>query len=113
MEGVPMFGAPSLVIREKTTMWNPLKKKSISATDDAKSKDPTKPGNMGFLARMAMKRFEKMTPEQQEEVIKKTLDPNNIQKNKKKILEMFDAMEKSGQMNKHQVFEAKKRLGLL
>lgn len=90
-------------------MWNPLRKKK----ENEEIKDPTKPENMGFFAKMAMKQFEKMTPEQQEEVMRKALDPKNIAKNKDKILEMLDAMEKSGQMNKHQAFQMKKQLGLL
>jgi len=93
-------------------MWNPFNKKD-KKQDAGAPKDPTNPENMGFASRMAMKQFQKMSPEKQAEVMQKALDPKNIQKNKGKLLEMLDAMEKSGQMNKHQVFEAKKRLGLL
>ncbi len=75
--------------------------------------DPYDTENMGMLQKMAMKKFMKMNQQEKEAVMKKVLDPKNIQKNKKQILEMFEQMEKSGQMNKHQVFEAKKRLGLL
>ena len=71
------------------------------------------PENMGFMQRMAMKKLEKMSPEEREKMIKKVVTPENIQKNKKDILKTLEQMEKSGQMNSHQVFEAKKRLGLL
>ena len=69
--------------------------------------------NMGMLQKMAMKKVMKMSPEEREKLMKKALEPKNIQKNKKEILDMLEKMEKSGQMNKHQVFEAKKRMGLL
>lgn len=69
--------------------------------------------NMGMLQKMAMKKVMKMSPEERNKLMQKMLDPKNVQKNKKQILEMLDGMEKSGQMNKHQIFEAKKRLGLL
>jgi len=95
-------------------MLNIFKKKEDKEKE--KKKVPTDPydtQNMGMLQRMAMKKFMKMNPQEKEAVMKKVLDPKNIQKNKKQILEMFEQMEKSGQMNKHQIFEAKKRLGLL
>jgi len=69
--------------------------------------------NMGMLQKMAMKKVMKMSPEERNKMMQKMLEPKNIQKNKKQILEMLEQMEKSGQMNKHQVFDAKKRLGLL
>lgn len=100
-------------------MWNPFKKdtKDKNITEDTGDKnipkDPTDPKNMGLLSRMAMKQFQKMSPEEQEKVMKKALDPKNIAKNKDKIIEMLDAMEKSGQMDRHQVFQVKKQLGLL
>lgn len=100
-------------------MWNPFKKdtkdKDITKDTGDKNipKDPTDPKNMGLLSRMAMKQFQKMSPEEQEKVMKKALDPKNIAKNKDKIIEMLDAMEKSGQMDRHQVFQVKKQLGLL
>jgi hypothetical protein len=87
-------------------MWNPFKK-------NKKSSNPMDPENMGFMQRMAMKKLEKMSPEEREKMIKKVVTPENIQKNKKDILKTIEQMEKSGQMNSHQVFEAKKRLGLL
>jgi hypothetical protein len=92
-------------------MWNPFKKDTNRDKDALK--DPTDPKNMGLLSRMAMKQFQKMSPEEQEKVMKKALDPKNIAKNKDKIIEMLDAMEKSGQMDRHQIFQIKKQLGLL
>ena len=78
-----------------------------------KTGNPMDPENMGFMQKMAMKRLEKMSPEERNKLMQKMLTPENIQKNKKDILSMLDQMQKSGQMNAHQVFDAKKRLGLL
>ncbi len=78
-----------------------------------KKGDPMDPKNMGMMQRMAMKRLEKMSPQERESLMKKVMTPENIQKNKKDILATLEQMEKSGQMNSHQIFEAKKRLGLL
>jgi hypothetical protein len=83
-------------------------------TDDSKkSKNPMDPENMGFMQRMAMKKLEKMSPAEREALMKKVMTPDNIQKNRADILKTLEAMKKSGQMNDHQIFEAKKRLGLL
>ena len=78
-----------------------------------KTANPMDPENMGFMQRMAMKKLEKMSPEEREKLMKKVMTPENIQKNKKDILKTIEQMQKSGQMNAHQAFEAKKRRGLL
>ncbi|KKT88279.1 MAG: hypothetical protein UW87_C0015G0015 [Candidatus Moranbacteria bacterium GW2011_GWC2_45_10] len=93
-------------------------KKSKKTDEEKKAEEEAMkniPGveNMGMLQKMAMKKVMKMSPEERNKLMAKMLEPKNIQKNKKQILEMLEGMEKSGQMNKHQVFEAKKRLGLL
>ncbi|MEI7621537.1 MAG: hypothetical protein WCJ51_03300 [Candidatus Moraniibacteriota bacterium] len=75
--------------------------------------NPADPQSMNMLQRMAMKKLEKMNPQERENLMKKVMTPENIQKNKKDILETLEQMQKTGQMNSHQVFEAKKRLGLL
>jgi hypothetical protein len=78
-----------------------------------KTGNPMDPQNMGFFQKIAMRKLEKMSPDERQKMIKKVMTPENIQKNKKDILKTLEQMEKSGQMNSHQVFEAKKRLGLL
>jgi hypothetical protein len=78
-----------------------------------KAGNPLDPKNMGFFQRMAMKRLEKMKPDEREKLMKKVMTPENINKNRKELLKTLEQMEKSGQMNSHQIFEAKKRLGLL
>lgn len=80
---------------------------------EVKNANPLDPQNMGFMQRMAMKKLEKMSPEEREKLMKKVMTPKNIQKNKEEIMKTLEQMQKSGQMNSHQVFEAKKKLGLL
>lgn len=84
-------------------MWNPLKKKSANSND---------PDQMGFLQRLAMKKIEKMSPEEKEKLAQKMLTPENIEKNKDKILESMKMMKASGQITDAQIEEAKRRLGL-
>jgi Na+-translocating ferredoxin:NAD+ oxidoreductase RnfG subunit len=81
--------------------------------DSEKNSNPMDPQNMGFIQKMAMKKLQKMSPEEREKLMQQVMTPDNIQKNKADIMKYLDQMEKSGQMNKHQIFEAKKRLGLL
>jgi len=79
-------------------MWNPFKNKK---TDDGQPK-------MGFLQRMAMKKFEQMNPEEKEKVFRDAFDP----KNRKKLLKSFEEMEKSGMVSKSQLKKAKERMGI-
>lgn len=81
--------------------------------DKKKTGDPMDPNNMNMLQRMAMKKLQKMSPQEREQLMKKVMTPENIQKNKQDILNTLEQMKRSGQMNDHQIFEAKKRLGLL
>ncbi|MEI7890987.1 MAG: hypothetical protein WCI36_03370 [bacterium] len=81
--------------------------------DKKKSANPLDPENMGFMQKMAMKKLEKMSPAEREALMRKVMTPENIQKNKDDILKTLEQMKKSGQMNDHQIFEAKKRLGIL
>jgi hypothetical protein len=94
-------------------MWNPLKKKS----DTDKAAKPVLPGmpdtkDMGMLQRFALKRLEKMSPEERQKMMKKAMTPKNVQKHKGEILATLDAMKASGQMSDDQYRLAKKRFGL-
>lgn len=95
-----------------TNMLNNILDKFRKKKED-KNANPLDPQNMGFMQRMAMKKLEKMSPEEREKLMKKVMTPKNIQKNKEEIMKTLEQMQKSGQMNSHQVFEAKKKLGLL
>ena len=91
-------------------MWNPFKKGNNSNDNSDVSKDDTQ--NMGFVQRLAMKKMMSMSPEQREKLMKKMMTPENISKNKDKILGAMDQMRASGQLSADQIEEAKKRLGL-
>ncbi len=81
-------------------MWNPFKKNK-----DDKPK-------MGMLQKLAMKRLEKMSPEEREKLMQKALDPENIAKNQDKILASIEQMKASGQITEEQAELARKKLGL-
>jgi hypothetical protein len=83
-------------------MWNPFKKGS-------NKKDPNK---IGFLQRLAMKKFESMSDEERMKVMKKAMDPKNIDKNKDKILSTLKQMRESGQITADQYEMAKQKMGI-
>ncbi|MDP1845506.1 MAG: hypothetical protein Q8L09_02020 [Candidatus Moranbacteria bacterium] len=84
--------------------WNKKKK-----NDDGEVMDTKK---MGMLQRLAMKRLEKMDPKEREKMMQKALNPENIAKNKDKILETMEQMKSSGQLTEEQIEMAKEKLGL-
>lgn len=67
---------------------------------------------MGMLQRLAMKKLEKMDPKEREKLIQKALLPENIAKNKDKILETMEQMKSSGNLTDEQIKMAKEKLGL-
>lgn len=69
-------------------------------------------GNMNFLQRLAMKRFMSMSEEEKQRLAEKMMTPENVAKNKDKILEAMEQMKISGQITADQAEEAKKKLGL-
>jgi hypothetical protein len=83
-------------------MFNFLKKKKKS--DDGQK--------MGMLQRLAMKKLEKMNPNERENLMQKMLSPESINKNKDKILAAMEQMKSSGQISDEQIEMAKKKLGL-
>jgi hypothetical protein len=85
-------------------MYNPFKKKNQSP--DVSSQ------KMNFMQRLAMKKLEKMTPEEQMKMAQKMMKPENLAKNKDKILAVMEQMEKSGQITKEQAEMARKQFGI-
>ena len=79
-------------------MWNLFKK-------NKKSDDTQK---MGMLQRIAMKKMEKMSPQERDKLMQDALKPEN----KDKILAVIEQMKKSGQLTDEQIEMAKKKLGL-
>lgn len=90
-------------------MWNPFKKTSSNSNSDD---DKNNSQNIGFVQRLAMKKMMSMSPEQRQKLMRKLMTPENISKNKDKILSAMDQMKASGQLSADQIEEAKKRLGL-
>jgi hypothetical protein len=92
-------------------MWNPFKKNTgnKSSDDGDEQKDPNK---MGFVQRIAMKKIMNMSEKERMKLMQKVMTPENISKNKGKILEAMEQMKASGQMTADQVEMAKQKLGL-
>jgi len=83
--------------------WNKKKNDGGEVADTQK---------MGMLQRLAMKKLEKMDPKEREKLMQKALSPENIAKNKDKILETMEQMKAAGQMTDEQMKIAKEKLGL-
>jgi hypothetical protein len=90
------------------------KKKSSSAkaSADEKKDDGQEKQKMGMLQRLAMKKVMSMDPKEREKVMQKALSPENIAKNKDKILATMEQMKASGQLTEEQMKMAKEKLGL-
>ena len=57
---------------------------------------------------MAMKKIEKMSPEEREKLMQDAFNP----KNRKKLLKEMDKMVEQGMMSKSQARKAKERMGI-
>jgi hypothetical protein len=66
----------------------------------------------GMLQRLAMKKVMSMDPKEREKLMQKALSPENIAKNRDKILETMEQMKASGQLTDEQIKMAKEKLGL-
>jgi hypothetical protein len=86
-------------------MWNPFKKKS-------KNQNPADPNQMGFVQKLAMKKIMNMNDEERMKLMQKVMTPENIAKNKDKILAMMEGMKKSGQISADQYEMIKQKLGI-
>lgn len=111
-------------------MWNPFRKKtppgsggqsvsgSLSATSGSSTQGSAAgsmgqaPKNMGMLQRLAMKKLMSMSEQERQQLMQKFLSPENIGKNKDKILAQMEQMKNSGMITDSQYEEGKKRLGL-
>ncbi len=78
-------------------MWNPFKK--------VKSKISS--STMGMMQKIAMKKLEKMSPEERNKMMQDAFKPEN----RDKMLAVMEQMKKSGQMTEDQYKMAKERLG--
>lgn len=77
-----------------------------------KNSDDNNPQKMGMLQRLAMKKVMSMDPMEREKLMQKALAPENIAKNKDKILDVMEKMKADGQLTDEQIRMAKEKLGL-
>lgn len=97
-------------------MWNPFKKNapttSSPSTSAQSGQQPTQPKNMGMLQRLAMKKLASMSEQERQQMMSKFLTPENLEKNKDKILAQMEQMKKSGMITERQYEEGKKKLNI-
>ena len=79
-------------------MWNPFKK--IKSSVSSKT--------MGMMQKIAMKKMEKMSPQERSKMMQEAFNP----KNKDKMLSVMEQMRKSGQITEEQYKMAKQKLGM-
>jgi hypothetical protein len=97
-------------------MLNFFKKKKkkegnkVSQINEALDKVDT--SGMTRMQKIAMGMFKKMSAEKQQQILRKAMNPQNIQKDKDKILKQINEMVKSGQIDKGQAEAMKSQLGL-
>ena len=78
-------------------MWNPFKK---SIGDDKQK--------MGMLSTLAMKKLEKMSPQERDKMAQEVMKPEN----RGKLLSAMEQLQKTGMINEEQIKLAKEKLGL-
>jgi hypothetical protein len=101
-------------------MWNPFKKNSqqnnnqntgvvkddLAKNDDKKKEDDSPKMNM--LQRLAMKRMERMSPNEKAKMMQEVMKPEN----KDKLLSAMEMMRKSGQITQEQYDMAKQKMNM-
>jgi ribosomal protein S20 len=78
----------------------------------AESMSQVDTSKLSVKEKMAFKMFQKMPQKKQEDILRQAMDPQQIQKNKDKILKQIDEMVKNGQIDKGQAEAVKSRMGL-
>jgi hypothetical protein len=82
-------------------MWNPFKK----TNNNSNSNDAQK---LGMLQRLAMKKVEKMSPNERNKMIQEAFKPEN----KDKLMKAMEQMKKTGMISEEQIKLAKEKLGI-
>ena len=98
--------------------WNPFKKSDDK--QDGKSveeKLAAMPGapkleDMGMMERFAMKRFMKMSPEEQKKAVEKAMTPKNIEKHKGEIVASLEEMKRNRMISDDQSRLMKRKFGI-
>ena len=102
-------------------MWNPFKKikSSVSAAETGPHTKNNEKNNMrlkdkffgvgvNMLQKIAMKKLEKMSPEERNKVMQDALKPEN----KDKLMAAMEQMKASGQITEEQYRMAKEKMGM-
>ncbi len=97
------------ILKKKNKDDEKKKSGSPDLSDAMKKVDTSK---MGLKEKIAFKMFQKMPKKKQEDVMRKAMNPQNILKEKDKILKQLKEAVDSGQMSKQEVEQIKSRLGL-
>ncbi|MDA3815388.1 MAG: hypothetical protein PF549_03400 [Patescibacteria group bacterium] len=97
------------IFKKKNKDGEKEKKSSSDLGEAMKNVDTSK---MGMKEKMAFKMFQKMPKKKQEEVMRKAMNPQNILKEKDKILKQLKEAVDSGEMSKQEAEQIKSRLGL-
>lgn len=100
--------------------WNPFSKKASDDKQDGKSveeKLAAMPGvpkleDMSMMERFAMKRFMKMSPEEQKKMVEKAMTPKNIEKHKDEIIKSIEEMKKNRMISDDQYRLMKRKFGI-
>ncbi|HPN96765.1 MAG TPA: hypothetical protein PLK35_03285 [Candidatus Moranbacteria bacterium] len=79
-------------------MWNPFKKAKNQASNMA----------MGMMGKIAMKKLQNMSPQEQQKMMTEAFKPEN----KEKMVAVMEQMRKTGQITEEQYIMAKQKLGL-
>lgn len=79
-------------------MWNPFKKIKAGVSS----------ASMGMLQKVAMKKLEKMSPEERNKIMQDAFKPEN----RNKLLSAMEQMKKSGQITEEQYRMAKQKMGM-
>ncbi len=78
-------------------MFNPFKKAKASVSS----------ATMGMLQKVAAKKLQNMSPQEQQKMMQEAFKPEN----KKKMLEVMEQMKAAGQITEEQYRTAKQKLG--
>lgn len=87
-------------------MWNLFKKKGSNNNNPTSDTGGSFAANM--MAKIAMKKIQKMSPQERNKMMQEAFKPEN----KDKMLAAMEMMKKSGQITDEQIEMAKKKLGL-
>lgn len=85
-------------------------RKKLSVVNQALEKVDT--GNLTRMQKVALGVFKKLPKSKQEKIIQKALNPQNVQKEKGKILKQLSEAVKNGEMTKQEAEMIKSQLGL-